>query len=340
MKFIVINASPKTKHSITLQHLLYIEKQHPEHQFEYIHIANKIPVYEKKEALFNSVIQKINESDAIIWSFPVYYALVPSQLKRFIELIFERCPNTPFKGKYTTSFTTSINFFDHTAHNYMQGVCESLGFNYVDSYSAHMNDFFKSEEREKMKNFFKWFTEFIDRRIPTQKKYNILNPDLVSYQPDIEAIPAITEPISTSKVLLLTDERSGDTNLTNMTQVLTHLLGMTVEKKNIYQINLKNGCLGCCTCGYDNVCVQKDGFTQFFNENVKTADVIIIAGSIKDHYLSAQWKKFFDRSFFNGHAPVLKGKRIGFVISGNLSQLQNLREKTQPPINVPERSDI
>lgn len=104
------------------------------------------------------------------------------------------------------------------------------------------------------------------------------------------------------------------------------MTGESVQKENIHQIGLKNGCLECCTCGYDNVCAQKDGFVHFYNSHVKTADVIIIAGSIKDHYLSSQWKKFFDRSFFNGHAPILKAKRLGFMISGPLSQIQNLRE--------------
>ncbi len=37
-------------------------------------------------------------------------------------------------------------------------------------------------------------------------------------------------------------------------------------------------------------------------------------------------EKIFDRTFFNGHAPVLKDKWIGFIISGPLSHRQNLRE--------------
>ena len=35
---------------------------------------------------------------------------------------------------------------------------------------------------------------------------------------------------------------------------------------------------------------------------------------------------FFDRSFFNGHAPSLTGKQVGFIISGPLSQIPNLRQ--------------
>ncbi len=93
-------------------------------------------------------------------------------------------------------------------------------------------------------------------------------------------------------ILLLTDEQDTDGNLVHMTRVFTRLLKERVEKKNIRQIGLKNGCLGCCTCGWDNTCVQKDGFVDFFNKTVKPARVIIIAGSIRDHHLSAQWKNF------------------------------------------------
>ncbi len=71
----------------------------------------------------------------------MYYTSVPSQLKRLIELFFKTEQGGPFKGKYATAFTTSINFFDHTAHNYIQGVSEDLGFQFIPSYSAHMDDF-------------------------------------------------------------------------------------------------------------------------------------------------------------------------------------------------------
>ena len=35
---------------------------------------------------------------------------------------------------------------------------------------------------------------------------------------------------------------------------------------------------------------------------------------------------FFDRSFFNGHAPSLIGKQMSFIISGPLGQIPNLRQ--------------
>ncbi|MCP4022161.1 MAG: hypothetical protein GY729_09990 [Desulfobacteraceae bacterium] len=323
MKLIVLNGSPKAGKSITLQHINYFKKEHNQHEIEVIEISKKIKKIENNPDLFNEIVEKMSNSDAVLWSFPVYYALIPSQMKRFIELLFERCPENTFKNKYTTSFTTSINFFDHTAHNYMQGVCEDLGFSFIKSYSAHMDDFFKKDKRKAMIAFFNWFIQMVENKIPVERKYNIQLPQPIIYEPDkIKPV----EKKSEKKVVLLTDARPEDTNLLQMIKTFEASSSMPVNTKNIRDIDMKNGCLGCCNCGYDNTCIQKDGYKKFYNDNVTNADVIIMAGSIKDHYLSAVWKKFLDRSFFNGHAPVLQGKQLGFMISGPLSQIQNLRE--------------
>ena len=100
------------------------------------------------------------------------------------------------------------------------------------------------------------------------------------------------------------------------------------ELVQLKDIDIKGGCLGCVQCGFDNVCVYegKDGFIDFFNQKIKKADILFFAGAIHDRYLSSLWKCYFDRSFFNGHTPVLQGKQIGFVISGPFNQINNLRE--------------
>ena len=323
MKISVINGSPKAKHSITLQHIHFLMKEIPDHEIEIINVANRIAKIDRDEALFDDIIEKMVQADAVIWSFPVYYALIPSQLKRFIELIYERCDPDIFKGKYTTSFTTSINFFDHTSHNYMQGVCEELGFLYVKSYSAHMNDFFHADKRDTMVTFYQWFIQMVEQKVAVNRKYDSHQGHAIVYEPGLVETKETTV---NQKILLLTDAKNEDANLANMVEVFKKTSAMQVDIKNIHDINMKNGCIGCCTCGYDNTCVQKDDYQQFYNDNLKKADIIIFAGTIRDHYLSATWKKFMDRSFFNGHVPVLMGKRIGFIISGPLSQRQNLRE--------------
>ena len=94
--------------------------------------------------------------------------------------------------------------------------------------------------------------------------------------------------------------------------------------------------------GYDNQCVYegKDDYIDFYNSKVKTADILVWAGAIKDRYLSARWKTFFDRSFFNGHAPSLIGKQIGFIISGPLGQIPNLRQALEAYVEIQHANPV
>lgn len=77
-------------------------------------------------------------------------------------------------------------------------------------------------------------------------------------------------------------------------------------------------------CGYDYNCQYKDGFTEFYNNQVRTSDIIVFAGNLKGRFLSSKWKTFYDRAFFWNHTPSLVGKQIGYIISGPLSQAPNL----------------
>jgi len=326
MKILILNGSPKAKQSITLQHIKFFVQQNKDLDFKFINISRSIKKIENDLEYFQEIVGKMIQADAIIWSFPVYYGLVPSQMKQFIELLFERCDPDIFKDRYTTSFTTSINFFDHTAHNYMHGICEDLGFQYVKSYSAHMDDFFKNDHREKMIVFFEWFIEMVNLKIKVPRKYHPITNHSIAYQPSSLDVIKKT---GGRKILLLTDAKKEDTNLIQMTDAFIKSSPNHVEVKNIRDIQIKNGCLGCCLCGYDNQCIQKDEYSAFYNDNLLSANTIVFAGTVNDHYLSSMWKKFFDRSFFNGHAPVLHGKSLGFIISGHLSQVQNLRENLE-----------
>ena len=77
-------------------------------------------------------------------------------------------------------------------------------------------------------------------------------------------------------------------------------------------------------CGYDYTCVYKDGFRDFYNDTVRSADIIVHAGEMKGRYLSSLWKTFFDRAFFWNHTPSLAGKQLAYLISGPISQNANL----------------
>ena len=94
---------------------------------------------------------------------------------------------------------------------------------------------------------------------------------------------------------------------------------------NISDYPLKGGCLGCFHCATDGICIYKDGFDTFLRDNIQKADAIIYAFTIKDHSMGSRFKMYDDRQFCNGHRTVTMGMPIGYLISGNYSEEQNLQ---------------
>ena len=127
MTFIVLNGSPKGEHSITLQYVRFLQKKFPQHEFKTIHVSQKIKKIEKDEETFMKIIEEVRSSDGVFWCFGLWVLVVAAQYMRFIELISERGVEDAFRDKYTAALSTSIHYYDHTAHNYIRAVCEDLG---------------------------------------------------------------------------------------------------------------------------------------------------------------------------------------------------------------------
>lgn len=328
MNIVVLNGSPKGDLSVTMQYVKFIEKKFTAHRFNFINIAQKINKIEDDNEFFNSIINDVKSSDLIIWGTPLYVCLVPSQYKRFIELVMERDAVQSFEGKYAAVLTTSIHFFDHSAQNYLRGICEDLNMNYAGGFSPDMYDLMKEDERKKLLTFAESVFDSAERKLKTSRSFKKPDYRMRDYSPDM---PVITADPDNKRVLILSDrEYSGD-NMAKMIKRMQDSFGGKGKYLNISGVDIKGGCLGCCECGLDYRCVYtgKDGFIDFYNEEIKRADIIIFAGEIKDRYFSAKWKQMFDRSFFNTHTPTLTGKQAGFLISGPLGDIANLREILQ-----------
>ncbi|MCK4410600.1 MAG: NAD(P)H-dependent oxidoreductase, partial [Candidatus Eisenbacteria sp.] len=119
MKIAVLNGSPKGATSVTMQYVRYLQKEFPQHELNVLDISSRIGKIEKDERAFQDITAEVQSSDGVLWAFPLYYLLVPSGYKRFIELISERGAADAFRDKHAAVLTTSVHFFDHTAHNYM-----------------------------------------------------------------------------------------------------------------------------------------------------------------------------------------------------------------------------
>jgi multimeric flavodoxin WrbA len=323
MNIVVLNGSPKGEVSVTMQYVAYIRKKFPEHHYEILNVAQDIREIERDTEVWNRMLDSIRSADLVLWAFPLYYLLVCSQYKRFIELVFERKAQDAFAGTYAASLSTSIHFFDQTAHAYIHAISDDLGMPYLGFYSAEMRDLLRDEERTRLVKFATLLLTGVREQIPVQRE----NPPLV--WPALAYVPGTPQKTSvngTKKVVILTDDDGSSPNLAAMTSRLLTAFTGPVELINLHDVDIKGGCLGCCRCGYDNTCVYTDGYVDFFRNRLVPADIVIIAGSVHDRYLSSAWKQFFDRSFFKGHTPGLAGKQIGFVIAGPLHQIASLKE--------------
>ena len=323
MKIVVLGGSPKGEVSVTMQYVKYLQKLFPQYDIKILQVAGPIHKLEKDEMAFKEIIDEVESSDGVLWAFPLYVFLVCSQYKRFIELIWERKAQGAFKDKYAASLSTSIHFYDHTAHNYIRSVCDDLKMKYVGFYSAAMHDLFERREQEKIKLFARDFFKAIEEELETVRMSEPLNWINFDYQPAVE----ISSKISTDKkIFVLTDSEQG--NVGRMIERFKDCFENPVDVIDLNNVDIKGGCMGCLKCGQNNVCAYagKDEFIDMYNGRLKSADVIIFAGEIRDRYLSSRWKMFFDRSFFNTHQRSLEGKQFAIFISGPLSQVTNLRE--------------
>jgi len=249
--------------------------------------------------------------------------VVPYQLIKFIELVFERKATKYFKGKYATAISTSAHFYDHTAHNYLNSLSEELKLNYVPGFSAEMDDLFKEDRRKLFVQFSEHFFQAIREKRPCETKYAPIKGRIPDYTPGkVKKAPEK----GYMRVALLTDVRKEDRNLNRMIEVFLKLMAHPVEVINIHDINIKGGCLGCVKCGYDNQCVYTDDIRPVYQDKLMRADAIVFAGTVRHRFLSARWKMFLDRLFYNGHCPKLQGRKAGFLISGPLRQVPNLRQ--------------
>jgi multimeric flavodoxin WrbA len=332
MKIVVLGGSPKGELSVTLQYVKYIEKKFPDHEFVYEHVTQSLRKLEKSEEEFNRVMNTVRSADLVVWAYPLYVFLVHGYYKRFIELIWERGAQDTFKGKHAALISTSIHFFDHTAMNYMRGICDDLEMRFTDSYSADMDDLMKETERQRLTAFAEHiFTAAAEGR-----------PGLRAYAPIVHTgwdyLPGeVAERLDMKgqRTVIVTDTVSQENNAGKMVERFRKLTGADVI--DISALDMKGGCTGCIQCGFDNLCMygDRDDVEKTYRA-IGEYDIIVFAGTIRDRYLSGRWKTFVDRRFFQTHQPLFSGRQMGYLISGPMSQLQNLREVLQANAQLDE----
>lgn len=323
MDILVLSGSPKGEVSVTMQYVTYLRKTRPAHRFEVLDVAREVGRLERTPSAWEKLEGALRQANLVLWAFPVYLLSVPSQYKRFIELLLERGAVSLLAGKYAAALSTSIHYFDHTAHQYVHAVSDDLGLRYLGFHSAGMMDLLEAEGRGRLERFADFVESAVARAVPVQRTHPPLRwPDL-TYAPQT---PLRVSPLGGRKAVIVTDDDGRSPNLVAMTDRLARAFSGAVEVVNLHQVDIRGGCLGCIHCGYDNVCAYTDGFADFFQTKLVPADIVVLAGAVRDRALSSKWKQFFDRSFFKGHVPSLSGKQVGFLVAGPLAQLPHLRQ--------------
>ena len=315
MNILVLNGSPKGKYSVTLQTVLYLEKLHQDIEFTYLNVGQSIKALEKDFTKAETLIKK---ADVLLFAYPVYTFLAPAQVHRFIELLKQS--NIDFSGKIATQITTSKHFYDVTAHKYIEQNCMDLGIDFVRGLSSDMDDLLTEKGKLQARQYFANLLFSIKNQtfLPKFETVKSTSPCYLQCLKD-------TDKTKNYNVVILTNCSKEDTSLSNMITDFLKILPAKSKIVNINDFKFSAGCLGCLKCAFTGKCVQKDNFDEFLRTEVQSADSIVYAFTITDHYTGSSMKFYDDRQFCNGHRQVTEGMPIGYIISGNYKNEPNLQ---------------
>ena len=360
MKVVVINGSPKGEYSITLQTLLYIQKKFPQCDFVFHHVGSRIRAYERD---MSGVLADLADADLLLFSYPVYTFLVPSQLHRFVELLCAAVEEgrIDLRGRYVSQVTTSKHFYDVTAHTFIRENMQDLGMCYVKGLSADMSDLTTEAGQRQARDFFRYvcwcrkkgYCEEEDARrreavCPASEDGSTENGAKCASS---EMVPKVLEPGSQvcdstfavhaadsatcisdySKsdsaalpAVIVTDCTPADEELAGMIRSFREKLALPSVVYNLRDYEIKGGCLGCLRCAATGQCIYKDEYQELLRQ-VHSGCGIVYAFRIRNHSMGSLFKTFDDRQFCNGHRTVTMGSPVGYLVCGDYAEESNLR---------------
>ena len=316
MNILVISGSPKGKDSITLHTCLFLEKKFPNHRFRYLHAGAKIKALEKD---FLPALEELEAADFIVFCYPVYTFLVPSQLHRFIELM--KATGVDFSGKAATQVTTSKHFYDITAHRFIEDNCADMGLPFLDGLSADMEDILTEKGQ---KQAIDWLEFTLWKMARGDYKRPSVMPD-TNRASQIASVPKPVTHNPGKKAVVVTDLHPEDAALKAMIDRFTAVFPYECDVIDIEGFPFMGGCLSCFSCAATGNCVYKDGFDDFLRNTIHKHDAILYAFRIKDHSMGYRFKMYDDRQFCNGHRTDTMGTPFGYLVVGDYSREENLR---------------
>ncbi len=315
MNVLILNGSPKGAGSITYQTSRYLQKKFPEHHYEVLHLGQKIKALEKN---FAPALEAIAKADLLIFSYPVYTFIAPSQLHKFISLLKEH--NVDFTGKAATQISTSKHFYDVTAHRYIQDNCADMKLAYVRGLSADMDDLLTPKGQLEAENFFSHLLWQVEKGY-----FEPIPAPMPAFAPVPVTAAAEAQEDKPGDVVIIADLAPEDTQLAAMIARFRARLPYATRVVNLREYPFRGGCLGCFHCAGDGKCIYTDGFDEFLRNKIQTAQSMVYAFPIRDHSMGPLFKLYDDRQFCNGHRTVTIGMPLGYLISGRYSSEENLQ---------------
>ena len=315
MKILIVNGSPKGKYSVTLQTLNYLEILHPEHEFKVLHAGQ---IIKKLQRDFTPALEMLREAELIVFSYPIYTFIAPSQLHYFIDLM--KKSGEDFSDKFVTQITTSKHFYDITAHKYVEDNCYDMNMKVIKGLSADMDDLTTEKGQKDAEEFFRlviWNCEngYYE---PVVARPKAKKPVKVS---DAEGVAAKSDRLA----VIVTDATDEDVQIKAMIKRFTAKLPMKSKVVNISEYPIKGGCLGCFKCAVSGKCIYKDRFDEFLRNEIQSGDALVYAFTVRDHSMGPRFKMYDDRQFCNGHRTVTMGMPVGYLVSGEYSREANLQ---------------
>ena len=230
MNILVLNGSPKGKYSITLQTVHFLQRKFANHSFEILNVGQRVKLLEKD---FSQAEERLQWADVILFSYPVYTFIAPSQLHRFMELLKES--GVDVSGKFASQLTTSKHFYDMTAHRYIQDNCADLGLKYVKGLSADMDDLLTEKGQKQACDFFRYLLWSAENDI-----YEPASVGPTTY-PNVPVTVQTSIEEKQGDVVILTDCRKADTQLLDMIDRFRGVLPYKTRVINLWDFPFKGG---------------------------------------------------------------------------------------------------
>ena len=248
MKILIVNGSPRGRFSVTLQTCLFLEKRFPGHSFEYLNAGAGIQSFERDMAPAAAAFRR---AELVIFAYPVYTFLVPSQLHRFLELMKEH--ELPVKGQYVTQLTTSKHFFDVTAHRFVEENCRDMGMRVIRGLSADMEDLLTEKGQKEAAQFLEYAVFCAENGIVDAETAPAEESPAPVYECALEPVKK-QEGFDT---VIIGDLREGDESLRAMIKDFDAVYPYRTRFVNLADFPFKGGCLGCLTLSSSGIYIGR-----------------------------------------------------------------------------------